>query len=275
MRDMILFVLFALLNIAFAMPSFSIQSAVSSPAFFWGNNAKVPNFLPQNIIEGSDVFKSLVDPNQELTIIFAESNLQSNQIPQLSDAYSSQPDGGIFKNIKTLLNNAPNSLILPYIIQTTDALEKLTAQPGVQTFSSKNGASIQKAINSLKNNGKQDFVVITLEAGSIQSDNEVVSQIVSQLGNSAYSCLYLGITEQEREQTHTAPSHLQSHMSHKTQQYMQNNDGNTFITPNILTGLLLAGIPIILILWVGISCTFGLQSALKFDAEKDMMKKMK
>lgn len=291
-------VLFSLVCIALA----SQTPTVTTPALFWSNKG----FLGDRdqtleVLTTDKLVKSIFSKsvNPEVIVLFVEPELSTKEFSALSGAYEQLPNGGSFSNLKRLIETSSSSKVAPYVhgiyqsslIGTSiasDVLSSLAQSSTVNVFvasdsvapsgfsnprtaESVSNLNIQKiSIAELKqnlqsnweilSNGKTDVVVVYLDA-QYKADDEFVGSVCSMLAV-PYVAVFTGETA---ESVLTTSVDEMSGLYYKDSSDDSGDDSNW--PPEIVEALLVM-IPYILILLVGVCCSFQIQSELKFDAEK-------
>jgi len=306
-----------LIHDAFSMTETSPVFMWSNTQTFTGRNIQEINVIPARALSKfinteSPISQYLTTKGEtpEVIVVFVEPFLASEQIPILAHAYDAQPNGGVFSHIKTLVESARSSLVIPYTSSPsvgTEFIRSLTASlngGSVYTVEDSNinvdspnhmtASELVKKLGSSSwsplSNGITDLIVVHFSASvssnyddaaiqkQYESDDQTVADIVSALGDVKYLAIFtsesgssrLGTQSSRRSEPNGA------HMKAFNQRFGQSYD--TLYTTNWPDGAieaLIVMIPFIVILFIGICCTFCVQSDLKYDAEKTFMRKHK
>jgi len=281
----------------------------SNTEYFVGQNLYVNGYISSDEVahsltkQESQISKYLNQkrPEHEVIFVFVEPELRTEQFPMLANSYSEHPNGGAFGKLKgTLESYATSSISLPYVhvgvsktIASSIISELIKNLPtGGKVILAKDSDSTILEIESqniermslaqLKNiatdtnllsNGVTDIVVVCFDSPIIHTDNiEKVSSdyaaddvyintILHSLGTS-----YLAIFTAEKPATETVKQ------ARATMMVRQLTDSGS-IYPSAVVEAQIVMIPFLIILFTGICCTFGLQSELKYDAERKTYKK--
>jgi len=277
----------------------------SSPIFLWSNTGYftgvntesvdvVDALYFQNIFQHKDAsFINQNSTNPEVLIVFVGSSLTTDKIGVLSNAYSAQSNGGSISNLKTFIQDSKSSAVFPYVINcefqsfvsyfissfpqtssivvVTEDGKSISDISGAQAFFSINTLMEKIQSNQWKvlNNGVTDLVIVSLTS-PIQENDVSVGNLINALGGkTTYVAMFTGVqhTEYNTVSRSFPVSHLLLDKFETT--FQQTNLSNW---PGGVIEALLVMTPFLFILGVGICCTFGLQSNLKFDAEKSYLK---
>jgi len=281
----------------------------SNTEYFVGQNLYVNGYISSDEVahsltkQESQISKYLNQkrPEHEVIFVFVEPELRTEQFPMLANSYSEHPNGGAFGKLKgTLESYATSSISLPYVhvgVSKTIASSIISEliknlPPGGKVILAKDSDSTILEIESqniermslaqLKNiatdtnllsNGVTDIVVVCFDSPIIHTDNiEKVSSdyaaddvyintILHSLGTS-----YLAIFTAEKPAAETVKQ------ARATMMVRQLTDSGS-IYPSAVVEAQIVMIPFLIILFTGICCTFGLQSELKYDAERKTYKK--
>jgi hypothetical protein len=291
-------VLFYLICIAFA----SQIPSVTTPALFWSNKGylgerdQISDVLATDKLVKS-VFSKSVNP--EIIVLFVEKEFSTKELSSLSGAYEEQPNGGYLSNLKRLIETSASSKVAPYVhgiyasslIGTSiasDILNNLAHSNKVNVIVaadslSPNGFSNPRTSESISNlkvekmsiqqleqklgsdweilsNGKTDVVLVYLNS-DYKTDDELVGSVCNALNKVSYVA---GFTGETAEVVLTSTFEELSSVYYKSSSDGSSDDD----WPADIVEALLVMLPYVLILSVGITCAFQIQSELKFDAEK-------
>jgi len=311
----------AVLSLVLIHDAFSMTE--TSPVFMWSNtqtftgrNIQEINVIPARALSKfinteSPISQYLTkSATPEVIIVFVEPFLSSEQIPILAHAYDAQPNGGVFSNIKTLVETARSSLVIPYTSSPSvgsEFIRSLTAsliggsvytvEDGNTNIDSPNHMTASELVKKIESsswtplyNGVTDLIVVHFTAPvssnyddaavqkQYESDDQSVATIVSALGDVNYLAIFTSESGAPRldSQTRRSVEANGAHMKAFNKRFGQSYD--TLYTTNWPDGAieaLIIMIPFIFILFIGICCTFCVQSDLKYDAEKSFIRKNK
>jgi len=240
------------------------------------------------------------DAKPEILIIFVEPELRSEQIPILAHSYKTQPNGGAFSNLKRFVETSRSSLVVPYVssegfsIGSTIAENLITGLPSsssivvvgdaVTLSSSKivkiSMSSLMSKLSDgtwdLLNNGVTDLLIVSFEStfeteeskvhASFAADDSSMNSIVAALRQVSYTAIFTA------DRSGSILNNRAPNMEHFVKKFQQTDILYFTNWPYAITQALIIMLPFLFILSLGIWCTYQLQSALKFDAEKNVMK---
>jgi len=244
-------------------------------------------------------------PNPEAIFVFIEPELRTEQFPMLANAYTEHPNGGAFSKMKgTLESYATSSLVIPFThvgeqkfigsAIVLDLVQKLPKEATItiaaadlqllgvlnqKTYSHVSRLSFDELKSvankdwSIFSNGVTDIVIICFDSPAVHVDNvdkvipnyaaddSFMNEILQNVGGS-----YLAIFTSDK------PANDGVKLARATMMVRQLTD-DTGIYPADVVEAHIVMIPFLFILFLGICCTCGVQSDLKFDAEKKTFKK--
>lgn len=247
----------------------------------------------------------------ELIVIFVEPKISTEQIPVLAHSYQSKPNGGAFSNLKKHVESAESSLTVPYttssedVTVSTEIVNSFISQlpkgaqvhlygDNIQSISQVNKLPVDQPINvnSLNgalNNGVTDILVINFNAPSIKhlndessvhakyaADDAILGEIMGQIQTVNYFAIFTSNTGTPLVKVVSEPQDNE-HIVHQLNQFALNYGQNgdilytTYWPAGIIEALLIMA-PFLGILLIGVCCTLQLQSDLKFDAEKTILR---
>jgi len=240
------------------------------------------------------------DTKPEILIVFVEPELRSEQIPMLAHSYKTQPNGGAFSHLKRFVETSRSSLVVPYVtsegfsIASTIAENLIHALPSTSsvvvvgdsvTLSS--SKIIKMSMTSLMsklldgkwdllNNGVTDLLVVSFQStfeteestvhDSYAADDSTMNSIVTALRQISYTAIFTA------DRSGSIFTNRSPNMEHFVKKFQQADILFTTNWPYVITQALIIMLPFLFILSLGIYCTFQLQSGLKFDAEKNVLK---
>jgi phosphopentomutase len=235
-------------------------------------------------------------------LFFIEPELRTEHFPLLADAYSVQPNGGAFSKLKgTLESYSTSSLVVPYthvgeeksigssiVMQLGRHLSKgasiIFASEDSESLQSLDKMSVSRiSLEELKNlatkdwsifsNGVTDIVIVSFDSPAVHADN-VQEVAPSYAADDAYMHDLLQNIEGSYVAIYTAdkPANEGVKLARATMMVRQ-LAASTGIYPAAIVEAQIVMIPFLFILFVGLCCTYSVQSDLKFDAEKKNLKK--
>jgi len=242
----------------------------------------------------------------EVIVVFVEPELRTEQFPMLADAYALHPNGGAFSKLKgTLESYASSSVVIPYSHSTSSrstssiVASLIASLPsGASVTIAKNaGSSVLSDLNGVDratyvtleqlkdiatnnwkilSNGVPDLVIVGFESPAVHPENlEVVSK--SYAADDAYMNTLLLSLGGNYVAVFTADKPVAEHVKQsraiRSLEQLAAVSSDDSIFPKEVIEALIVMIPFLFILSIGICCTFGVQSNLKFDAELDNKKK--
>jgi len=243
----------------------------------------------------------------ELIIIFVEPELTSEQMTLLAHSHQSTSNGGAFSNLKRLVETSKSSLTIPYGTASSlgsslvrSLASSLSPKGSVYVVGENSNSNIETpnklTLSELKsklkdpsweplNNGVADLLVIPFHAPAVPSniddssvhtqfaeDDATVSTIVESI-TSKYLAIFTSDSVTNYIYQYTE-KRGQPELRSFEQRFAQGNNVLFFSNwPDVIVQGLLVMLPFIGILFVGICCTANLQSNLKFDAEKSILRK--
>jgi len=301
-------VILSLLLISSSFASYS--PAATSPVLMWSNTNV---FTGQNtqevkIVSAEQVYNALTSKSSllskyftesasssELTILFTEPKLSSEQFSLLAHAHEVNPNGGALSNLKNFVEKSKSSLVLPYV-----ASNLIGKQLAAHIETKIKGTSYTFTVEELQkklsqgnwealNNGVTDLVVVEFSSPAVVSmlddssvhanyaaDDASIASLIALLKDTSYTAIFTsnGADSQVLDSITVSERQGRSEMAQFRDTYNQDHD--LLYTTNwpvgVVEGLLVMS-PFIGILFVGICCTMQIQSDLKFGAEKAILKK--
>jgi len=254
-----------------------IEPLSTSPAFFWANK----NFLSgQNIqvnelTSMQDVKRAIIrtpstlskyltaNNDPEIIFVFVEPELTSTSFGDAAGTHESQVSGGKFANLKKLIESSTSSLVIQYVSQSK-ALSDLSLFDAIYMTEEELKNSLANPDWELKKNGATDIVVINFKSDDYLVHDKLFVTVDTSMKTSSYAAvLASGVdTVSTFEINHPVIAMLQA---------TNNNTNNTTdnnMWPDGVVEALIIMIPFIIILFIGICCTFSVQSGLKFEGDK-------
>jgi len=244
----------------------------------------------------------------EIIVLFVEPfYLSSEEFPLFAHAYDEQPNGGAFSNLKALVETSKSSIVIPYTSSASvgsEFIRSLTSSlsgGSVYTVGDINSnidspnhltvAQLTAKLGDSKwtplNNGVTDLIIVhftepinseTVETRS-SSDDKLIGEIITAIDAVKYLAVFTSTSASihvENQSRRTTTPNGGAHLKAFEQRFGQNYDTLYFTNwPDGAIEAIIIMIPFIFILFIGVCCTFCLQSDLKYDAEKAFMRKNK
>jgi len=285
---------FSLIGFILFSSSFTESSVVgTTPVLMWSNYNSFTgqNIQETNVVSVSEISAALRSESSslsnyfnkgvtpEVVFVFVEAQLSTEQMSMLSNAHGIKPNGGAFSNIKGFVENSESSLVLPYVTSSLvgkELVQSLASMGSVHTF---NGQPDQAQISNLLNNGNLDIVLVhfnsfSLIANNYAADDAAVASWIALANGARYMAIFTanGAESKVLDTNTIIDRHERAVVFRDT--YAQN--GDLLYTTNWPVGVVEAIFvmaPFIVILFIGVCCTMQIQSDLKFDAEKMILRK--
>eukprot|EP01117_Protostelium_nocturnum_P007470 TRINITY_DN266_c0_g1_i1.p1 TRINITY_DN266_c0_g1~~TRINITY_DN266_c0_g1_i1.p1 ORF type:complete len:313 (+),score=99.28 TRINITY_DN266_c0_g1_i1:88-1026(+) len=297
---------FSLLSVLLLVGSVISSSIQTTPVFMWTNTnqfvGKNSQYAPLTGVESIydsfsskgplSSFVSKDKKSLETIVLFVEPTLNSQQVSNLAEAHSSNPDGGVFANLKNYIENSQSSFVAPYVTSENDIVgsklatklaEMKSINGQVILVSSQEGSiDTSKVVTKMTQseflssksvlvNGKTDLVVVQLN-GDLKNDDELVKLVIEKVGQSSFLAIYCAekisseSIERRYPESHDSLRDFEANFSQSLEQSHDHDDDLPDLpiwNDDIVMGLILS-IPLLLILSVGTRCLYELQSELKF-----------
>lgn len=231
----------------------------------------------------------------EIVLVFVQPNLGAREFPALAQAYSTQPNGGAFHKLKEYLETSSSSLSFPNAHDSRNQIGENFAQYLKRDFSlqtivtagTEQSMSTQQLLEKMNgnwellNNGKTDLVVVKFSspallklsgaadiAESFANDDATMGKIIAAVESKEvdYVAFFVG-----QESGVESTGRIEEEQMRVFKDSFAQTGYTTNWTPEINEGLLVI-LPVFLIIGTAIRFTFGLQSALAFEAEKKILK---
>jgi len=270
-------------------------------AFALKNEQKV-DVLSANNVESilSDAFKA----NPEVVVVFVEPHLRTEQLSILADAYQSHPTGGAFSHLKSAIENSVSSVVVPYVsVQTEESLASEIVSGVLSHVNNAKvivgraeGSTVLASLNSkaqtftlqqlsaklndrtwdVLSNGVVDVVVVCFNAPAAhlgdkeaadqyKQDDAFVGSVVSALQQTSYVAVFTA-DKPVADIQYSFPASSET-MKIFEERNIQGFHQNIYFFQAVSEALVVM-VPFLIILTIGVACTCGVQSELKFDAEK-------
>jgi len=276
--------------------AFAAESIATSPVFLWSNsqyfngkNVQVKSLTPVQSLQET-IFKSdFVSQSQkpETLIVFIQPHLRSDEFVTLAAARGATPNGGVFANLKTLVESSTSSLVIPNVLPASEGAlgshlvqELVSVVDGSVTFVSTSGkvegAGDAKQIKMddflstvpAAKNGKTDLIVVYMNAENaahLATDDAKVQKFCQHISGQSYVAVFgaKSMVNKPLQKRFTEEEASVRQLSKRL------TPGLVYIAANmwnssIVTALLIS-LPFILILAVGLCCVFDIQSEPNFE----------
>jgi len=280
----------------------------SNSEYFVGKNLHVNKYTSTEEVVNSlvgqhsslETFLKEGKVQPEVIFVFVEPELRTEQFPLLADSYSVHPNGGAFSKLKgTLESYATSSLVVTYTHSGTksigselvydladnlavgatitlvkdsdsDLLSEFASRKDVARISLAQLKFVASKDWSILSNGKTDLVIVCFDSPAVHADN--IDQVLpSYVADDAFMHSILHSLGSSYLAVFTADKAATESVKHARATFMVRQLSDTTddsIYPSDLIEAHIVLIPFLIILFTGICCTFGVQSDLKFDAEK-------
>jgi len=244
----------------------------------------------------------------ELLIVFVEPQLTTEQLSLLTHSHLPQTNGGSFSNLKRLMETSKSSTVYPYVTTSdfntvgTSLITSLVRNLGEAASIVVAGDSVSssgvfrgKFVTTISfellreklalgkewnllGNGVTDLLVVKFGSPSFVNTNEVKiektyavdDQLFSMVDEALSQTSYIAMFTSDSPIIHASVemSFPQSHpsLTRFERRFQQTTDLGNW--PDSVVQALLVSVPLLIILFIGITCTFNVQSDLKFDAER-------
>jgi len=304
----VVFAFFTIDTLAFVETP-SLASSLSIPVISW---SPIPSMFssPQTLssitpFNFQSTLAHYVDGSAsvpEIVVLFIEPELRTDQIFQLSSAYSNAPDGGEMKNIRNFLQNSAQSNTAPYGMLANDrpftysAIYNLVEKMGDKLILVKQGAaevpSVQSSTNldledlesyliahpSLFTNGQTELVVVYFQKEAYMTVHDTlvgsIFTLVSTHTTSSVAIytadrptplgthLSFSLPVEDRVETLYLDSYFVVPCNNTTIEYTANFFGGPMLEVYLMVFTLLG------ILLIGLCGLFELQTPERFDIPK-------
>jgi len=264
--------------------------------------------IPKSFENGQETKGNIADTIPELLIVFVEPQLTTEQLSLLTHSHLPQTNGGSFSNLKRLVEDSKSSTVYPYVTTSdfntvgtsliTSLMRNLgeaasivlvgdsASSPGIFRGKSVTTISFEqlqeklalgKAWNLL-GNGVTDLLIVKFGSPSFNLADEVKiekrytvdDQLFSTVDAALAQTSYIAMFTSDSPIIHASveTSFPQSHpsLTRFERRFQQTTDQGNW--PDSVVQALLVSVPLLIILFIGITCTFNVQSDLKFDAER-------
>jgi len=276
----------------------------SSPLFMWSNtrqfsgkNMYVNEYT--SVDQLSEKFLSKIT-SAEAIFVFLEPELRSEQFPMLAEAYEIHPNGGAFSKLKgTLESYSSSSIVIPYahvnanrsigLSVVTELAKQLGQEASVILAVDSDNVKVEHhrltrlSLSQLKDvvtkdwsilsNGVMDLVIIGFDSPAVHPGN--VNQVAPTYArDDTYMYQLLLQVEANYVAIFTAdmPATESVKLARANMMVRQLTTESSIYPAEVVEAHIVM-IPFLIILFTGICCTFGVQSDLKFDAERKTFKK--
>jgi len=280
---------------------------ITAPVFMWSNtqffngvNLQSVDYISASDLSGAAQHKESTlnqfissKSTPELIVVFAEPSLRTEQVSVLSHSFNKQPNGGAFSNIKRMMETSESSLALPHAQSQSMAFATQLISHLQQTAASvvsvgATGISLSELMEKLNdpswsvlNNKQTDLIVVYFTSpalphmyddsdahASYAADDASVATIIAAIEKQATSYLAIFTADQE-----VYGSQVDRTVEVR-KDFGEDPSYSTNWPDDIVEGLIMM-IPFLLILLFAINASMALQSGLKMDFEKTIMKNIK
>jgi len=246
----------------------------------------------------------------EAIVIFIEPQLRTEQVSILADAYSTKSNGGVLSHLKKLIENSASSVVAPYVnvgnlqsigsslvlnlmknlqsgasvvlarAQGSEMLSELADNVEVSHISLKD-LMLKASTNwEVMSNGITDLIVVCFDAEEevlnekvreSYSAHDSFLQILDAFNKAGakYVALYTADKPSSNLLLDMPVSDPAMSAFEEMHQQSRSNTINDFFPMDIMQALIFS-IPLLIIAFLGICCSFNLPYALKLDAEKKL-----
>jgi len=275
----------------------------TSPVLAWSNSlvfeGKNVQILEAKRADEVNIWTGRKD-SIELVVLYIEPQMKTEEFTRIAGAWTDLSQGGAFTHLKNLFQfQSSSSVAFPYVVSDSIAntlistlLESAPARSEVvvvgtgSQLSALRGKNVRQIASfealkevmnpewSLLHNGVSDLLIINLEVPQEKSMEEIYSShdnIFEVVDKAIKEAGYIAVFTSSEPVPDVKRAFPVSHplMARFEERQVQEQLGadDTFWPDHVVEGLIVM-VPFIVILFVGVCCLFGVQSALKFDAEK-------
>jgi len=286
MRSFIIAAALLLVGIAFTS-----ASTATSPVFLWSNTQYFTgkNLQVKALTSVQSLFDSLSNEfitktqKPETLVVFVQPHLKTDEFVALAGSRSSSPNGGAFNHLKTLVETSTSSVVIPYVLPNSEGVigsllvEEFVEQiDGTVTVVSENGAPMLSGAKQIKlsdistisavQDGKTDLIVVYMSAtnaAEFSRDDARVEEICNLLSSKSYVAVYTAENAVIQAQKRSFDSQDIRPLTKRLDQSIYTSSGNIW-NSSIVTALVIM-VPFLIILIVGLSCGFDIQSEINFE----------
>jgi len=260
-----------------------IEPLITSPAFLWSNkkfllgqNIQVTSVASMKDIEHVITGKpSLLSPyiaknSPEVIFVFVEPELTTNNFMDAAGSRTAKIDGGQFVNLKNLLESSTSSLIVPYVSAAATLVPSLQRSRAIVMSPSQLKAALADKNNwEVLNNGVTDVIVVQFENSEYTTHDSLLASVDSAMQSTSYAGVLTSSSAASFDLGESFPLFASIRAaSNGTGNNSNGTNANLDYWPDGIVEGLIIMIPFLFILFLGICCTFSVQSGLKFETEK-------
>jgi len=226
-------------------------------------------------------------------VLFVSAHLNNENFFELAAAHSLNPNGGVFTNLKNLVESSASSLVVPHVTSTSEGksseelIKQLAASiDGTVTVLSEDGKSslsipsTSEKISSFtvsEESAVTNLIVVMFKAQDLtqfRSDDAIVEIVCKQLSGSSYVAVFTGNTAKTSSTLKRMPEDAPSMTSFHKRYAQENEHTSTNIwNSGVVSGLIIS-IPFLIILCCGLRCSFAIQSEVKFENQLQSKKNL-
>jgi len=269
--------------------AFSSASTTTSPVFLWSNTQYFTgkNLQVKTLTPAENFFQTLSRRDSlkpETIVIFVQPHLKTDEFVALAGSRSSSPNGGAFNHLKTLIETSTSSVVVPYVLPNSEGaigselVEEIKSfKDGIVTIVSENAdvegyAGVEQIklsdISTISplDNGKTNLIVVYMTATSaadFSRDDARVQEICNRLSSKSYVAVFTAKNTVTQVQKRSFDLQDARPLTKRLEQYSYYSSANVW-NSSIVTALVVA-VPLLLILFVGLSCGFDIQSEINFE----------
>jgi len=247
----------------------------------------------------------------EVIVVFVGQSLSSERMSSLAHSYEEHPFGGAFNHLKQFVETSKSSIVIPYAIPSSGVISEIISplfsslSVSSITIVDGDGSSINLKVPfstmtidglllkmqnkdwEIYNNGKVDVIIVSFPSHESSNEEELYKQftaddaIMDKVVKSIQGVKYIGLFMSDN--THRAFISVeekifqaQSFEHFNSFERMYKQERSVIYATNWPSEFIEAAIvmiPFLFILFLGICCTFQLQSDLKFDHEKTILRR--
>jgi len=196
--------------------------------------------------------------------VFVEPKLTTVSFVEDAGSHNTQVNGGKFVNLKKLIETSSSSIVIPYVDASTVASfipDLKNAKATVMTVE-----QFKNALTTMNwNNGVTDIVIVQFENADYIVHDSLLATVDKAMKSTSYVAVLTSASEPIPEANY--PIFATVRVSNTSNNNYTNTTSEDYWPDGIVEGLLIM-IPFLVILFIGVCCTFSVQSGLKFEGEK-------
>jgi len=269
--------------------AFSSASTATSPVFLWSNtqyftgkNSQVKTLTPaENLFHTLSRRDSL---KPETVVVFVQPHLKTDEFVALAGSRSSNPNGGAFNHLKTLVETSTSSVVIPYVLPNSEGaigsqlVEEINLfKDGTVTIVSENGevegfaGAKQIKLSDIStispsDDGRTNLIVVYMTAtnsAEFTRDDARVEEICNLLSGKSYVAVFTAKNTVVQAQKRSFDAEDVRPLTKRLDQSIYTSSDNIW-NGSIVTALVVM-VPFLIILLVGLSCGFDIQSEINFE----------